>query len=244
MTLRVTFVGSGDAFGSGGRLQACIMLDDGHERVLLDCGTTSLVGMKRLGIEPNTIETVIVSHLHADHFGGIPFLVLDGQFSRRARALTVAGPVGTRDRVLATMEALYPSSSGVQRRFETVFQELSPAAPIRLGATQATAFLADHASGAPAHITRVEFGGRVIAYSGDTAWTPALVEASRGADLFICESYMHERRVPFHLSYAELLDHRDQLDCRRVVLTHMTGEMIAAEGILFERAEDGLVLDV
>jgi ribonuclease BN (tRNA processing enzyme) len=94
--LRLRFLGSGDAFGSGGRFQACLCLDGPGNRVLIDCGATSLVAMKRAGIDPNSIGTVLLSHLHGDHFGGVPFLVLDGQFRRRDRPLTVAGPPGTR----------------------------------------------------------------------------------------------------------------------------------------------------
>jgi ribonuclease BN (tRNA processing enzyme) len=78
--LQVRFVGSGDAFGSGGRFQACILLhapaQDGD--VLLDCGASSLVALKQQRQDPNRIVLVLVSHLHGDHFGGLPFLILDG----------------------------------------------------------------------------------------------------------------------------------------------------------------------
>ena len=51
-TVRV--VGSGDAFGTGGRFQACILLDAADGRVLLDCGASSLVALKQQGIDPGT----------------------------------------------------------------------------------------------------------------------------------------------------------------------------------------------
>lgn len=93
----VTFAGSGDAFGSGGRYQACIYLQapGSPGPVLVDCGTTSLSALKRLGLDPGEIAAVFVSHLHGDHSGGLPFLILDGQFSRRTKPLTIAGPPGT-----------------------------------------------------------------------------------------------------------------------------------------------------
>ena len=92
--LTVTFAGSGDAFGSGGRYQACIHLraPDGSGPVLLDCGATSLSALKRLGLDPGEIAAVFVSHLHGDHFGGLRFLILHGQFSRRTEPLIVTGP--------------------------------------------------------------------------------------------------------------------------------------------------------
>src|SRR5437867_5929422 len=77
--VRVTFLGSGDAFGNGGRHQTCIFLETGTRRVVLDCGAKSMLAMKRQGVEPLTLDAVLLSHLHGDHFGGLPLLILDAQ---------------------------------------------------------------------------------------------------------------------------------------------------------------------
>jgi ribonuclease BN (tRNA processing enzyme) len=70
------------------------------------------------------VDAVVLSHLHGDHFGGLPFLVLDGQFTRRTRPLTVLGPTGTAERLHAAMETLYPGSTAVQRRYVLQFVAL------------------------------------------------------------------------------------------------------------------------
>jgi ribonuclease BN (tRNA processing enzyme) len=239
--MEVTFVGSGDAFGSGGRLQACILLSGERGKLLVDCGATSLVGMKRLGIDPSTIEHVAVSHLHGDHFAGVPYLVLDGQFSRRERDLFVAGPPGARDRLHATFEALYPGSSSVERRFAMNVVELAPGERTPFGPATITAYEVDHASGAPPLALRIELEDKVIAYSGDTAWTGALAEAADGADLFIAEAYFFDRQVKFHLDYATLA--AKKVNAKRIVLTHMSADMLArANEASFEMAHDGLTL--
>src|SRR6266480_1677081 len=98
-SLDVLFAGTGDAFGSGGRLQTCIAVSVDGAMVLLDCGATALVGLKRAGVDLRAIEAVAVSHLHGDHFAGLPFLVLDGQFGGRTTDLVVAGPPGIRQRL-------------------------------------------------------------------------------------------------------------------------------------------------
>jgi ribonuclease BN (tRNA processing enzyme) len=241
--VQVQFLGSGDAFGSGGRFQACFMLrgTDGH--VLIDCGASSLIAMKRTGVDPSEIGWVLVSHLHVDHCGGVPFLILDGQFSRRTRPLVVAGPPGLQARMDTAMEVCFPGSTQVTRRFATDFLELPERLTRQVGPTLVTPFVVDHASGAPSYALRVEYGDKVIAYSGDTAWTEALVEVARGADLFICEAYFFEKNIKYHLDYQTLRRHRQHIDCRQVILTHMSQDMLSHLGeVEFECAEDGKIV--
>jgi len=232
--VRVRFLGSGDAFGSGGRFQTCIHVEAAGAQALLDCGASSLVAMRRFGVDPQAIDTVVLSHLHGDHFGGVPFLVLDGQFRRRTRPLTVAGPPGVEARVRAAMEVLFPGSTAVERRFVTRFVELAE-----------TPFPVVHASGAPPFALRLRCEGKVIAYSGDTEWTETLVDAARAADLFIAEALFVDKRVKFHLDVATLLANRARLDCRRLVLTHMSDDVLGRlDGLGVEAAEDGRELVV
>lgn len=244
--MQVRFVGSGDAFGSGGRAQTCIALTAPAATVLVDCGATSLSAMKAQGLDPGAVDAVVVSHLHGDHFGGIPFLVLDGQFSRRTAALTVVGPPGTDERLHTAMEALYPGSTRVERRFALDVVELRPdGTPHVAEGWSVRGWEVDHASGAPPLGLSVALGGRTFAYSGDTAWVPALREVAGGAHLFAAEAYSWERRVRFHLAYADLVEHADELEARRTIVTHMSPDMLARlDECSHEAATDGLVLDV
>jgi ribonuclease BN (tRNA processing enzyme) len=242
----VTFAGSGDAFGSGGRFQACIHLRAGDDApVLLDCGATSLPALRRSGLDPGEIAAVFVSHLHGDHFGGLPFLILDGQFTRRTSPLAVVGPPGTGPRLTEAMECLFPGSSTVSRRFPVEVTELPPGSTATVGGVQVAAWLADHPSGAPALALRLTLAGRVIAYTGDTAWTDTIIAAADGADLLIAEAYRMDQSIPYHLRHADLAAHRADLNCRRIVLTHMGPDVLAQQDRLgFEAACDGLVLTI
>ena len=239
----VTFAGSGDAFGSGGRLQACIAVQAGDQALmLLDCGATSLVALKRQGIDPNQVAAVLVSHLHVDHYGGLPQLILDGQFNRRQAPLTIAGPAGTAERLTAALEVMFPGSSTVRRRFEVNVIELQPGnghASIHDAVVHAVEV--DH--GMPGNTAlglRVDVAGKVIAYTGDTAWTDALVDLAADSDLLIAESYYWDKAVPYHLRHADLLAHRDQLASRHIILTHMSDDMLAhADDAAFDLAYDG-----
>jgi ribonuclease BN (tRNA processing enzyme) len=245
--ITVTFAGSGDAFGSGGRYQACIHLRGSAVRgaVLLDCGATSLSALKRLGLDPGEITAVFVSHLHGDHFGGLPFLLLDGQFSRRASPLTVAGPPGTARRLTEAMECLFPGSSTAVRRFGVDTVELAPGSARTVSGVTVSTWQADHPSGAPALLLRLGLAGKTIAYTGDTAWTGALADVAAGADLLIAEAYYRDRNIPYHLRHADLDAHRDRLAARRIILTHMSADVLDhPDEVSFEMASDGLVITV
>lgn len=209
----------------------------------MDCGASSLIAMKRAGVEANEIGYVLLSHLHGDHFGGLPFLILDGQFRRRERDLTVAGPPGTRERVHQAMEVLFPGSSSATRRFHTSFVEMTTREPNEIGPITARVFEMKHFSGAPSYAVRAAYGGKTIAYSGDTEWTPMLAEAAADSDVFICEAYFFEKRVPHHLDFLTLAEHRSELTCRRLVLTHMSEDMLGRlHEIDAEAAADGTLL--
>lgn len=241
--VRLQFLGSGDAFASGGRLQACLHLDGAREPLLIDCGATTLVACKRAGIDPRDLGWVALSHLHGDHFAGLAFLLLDGRFAARTKPLVIAGPAGTRERLDRTLEALYPGSTSAQRPFETNFVTLREGKPCELGAAVLTPFEVRHHSGAPSYALRVSYGGKVIAYSGDTEWTDSLLAVARGADLFVCECNFFDGKVPGHLDYRTLAAKRDQLECERVVITHMGEEMLAhLDGVDVEAAADGMVI--
>ena len=240
----VQFLGSGDAFGSGGRFQSCIYVRCEATHLLIDCGASSLIAMKRFGVDPSLIDTILLSHLHGDHFGGLPFFVMDAQFvSRRRKPLVVAGPPGLEARVFEAMEVMYPGSSQIQKEFALKFAELSEETATTLDPLVVTPYSVVHPSGAPAYALRVACEDKIIAYSGDTEWTEALIRAAHGADLFVCECFSPEKVGGYHLDYQTLMNQRTGLECRRLVLTHMNDDMLRQLGSLdVEGADDGKIV--
>ena len=81
--MRLQFIGTGDAFGSGGRFNTCFLVESSGLRFLIDCGATSLTALNRFDVDPDSIDAVFISHLHGDHFGGLVFM--------RSRALRYGG---------------------------------------------------------------------------------------------------------------------------------------------------------
>ena len=242
--VRLHLLGTGDAFGNGGRYQTCFWLEGADESLLIDCGATSLSALKAAGVEPNDIGSVVLTHLHGDHFGGLPFLILDGQFRRRTSTLTIAGPPDTEQRVHEAMEVLFPGSTRVRRRFKTAFVEVPYRERTSLGSAVATSVPVEQPE-TPACALRIEYGDRVVTYSGDTAWTEALVRLAEGADVFVAEAYFFDRKVPFHLDYRMLAEQRDALRAKRIVLTHMSPGMLGRQTEAeFECAYEGMVVSL
>jgi ribonuclease BN (tRNA processing enzyme) len=242
--MQVTFIGSGDAFGSGGRFNTCFLVSGERCRLLIDCGATSLVALKRQGIAPNDIDGVVLSHLHGDHFGGLPFLLLDAHhMSKRQRPFFLWGPAGTEARLTAAQVVLFPGSSRTALRFALTWREHAAGERAEGEGFAVTPFPAEHSAGAPCYSLRLEIDGRVVTYSGDTAWTDRLLAAGQGADLFICECSSFARALTGHLAYAELQPRLAQTGAKRIILTHMNPDMLAErDRIGHEMAQDGLTI--
>jgi ribonuclease BN (tRNA processing enzyme) len=245
MTVSLQFIGCGDAFGSGGRFNTCFHLVGERTNLLIDCGASSLVAMKKCGVDRNAIAMIVITHFHADHFGGIPFFILDAQFfGKRREPLTIVGPVGLPDWYERVMETAFPGSSKAAQKFELKLVEIAAGQSLDVGQVRVSACQALHGPpDGPNLAVRVEAEGISVAYTGDTEWTSALVPVARDADLLIAEAYFREKSIPTHLSLNTIEAHIDDLRPRRLVLTHMSDEMLDhPDRADFETAEDGKVI--
>ncbi len=246
--MKLMIVGSGDAFGSGGRSNTCFWLETAKGTLVVDFGASALPALKARALEPNRIDAIILSHLHGDHFGGLPFLLLDAQFlSRREKPLLIAGPPGTRARLDAALEVFFPKSTGSKWRFPWTVEEIPVGVESNvLGHSLITAEVI-HQSGAPSTALRLSDGERIFAYSGDTEWTDALKPIANEADLFVCECYAYAGKLTGHMSWEILRTKIPELNAQRLMVTHMNPSVLSRldeiknAGVLI--ADDGLVLE-
>lgn len=244
--MKLQFLGSGDAFGSGGRFNTCFHLERAtHGNVLIDCGASSMVAIRKWGVDPNKVSTVLVTHLHGDHFAGLPFFLLDAQLiSRRTTPLILAGPPGFKERLQIVREALFAGSTVIEPKYPLEIRELALHARVEIDGLTVTPYLMKHFSGAPSYALRVETEGKVLTYSGDTEWVEELIPAAAHADLFICEAYFFDKVMKYHIDYMTLAKHLPQIGARRTIVTHMSSELLGREKeIALEAAHDGLVVD-
>jgi ribonuclease BN (tRNA processing enzyme) len=242
----ITFVGTSDAFGAGGRRQSAILIRSDSGGVLVDCGATTGSGLHQLGIAVDEIDAILVSHFHGDHFGGIPLLLLDALYEEnRKRALRIAGPPGIEARVHRLAEAMGHPLQGRQWTFEIAFAELPAGVRQDVGPLRIRSFATHHNPDACPHGMLIEVDGQQIAYSGDTGWFEGLPRQVAESDLFICECTYHRNGFDYHLSHQQLVEYRDRFDCGRIILTHLGEEMAERRASSeFEAADDGLTIRI
>jgi len=244
--VRLTFLGTGDAFSARGRHQAGYLVRAADSAFLLDCGAGTLTAMKRQQIDAAPIDTVLISHLHGDHFAGLPFLFLEYTYEQpRDRPLRIAGPPGTEERVWTLYRAAYRELAEHPLPFAVEFTELIPGVPQTLGPVHIEPFRVPHQRHEISLGLRVRVADRTLLYSGDTGWTEELVTRSHGVDLFLCECSFFETRVDFHLDYPRLAEQRARFGAQRMILTHLGREVWArAPEVEIEMATDGLTIEI
>src|SRR5665213_1490403 len=243
--MQLQFVGCGDALGSGGRYNTCFHIQGDQVNFLIDCGASSLPALQRLGIERDAIDLILITHFHGDHFAGLPFLLLDAQFSRRNRPLLIAGPPGIEQKLPQVMEALFEHSSRTTQKFDLSVVALMPEETRSFGAVKRQPYPVVHGeSGGPFLGYRIEAEGRIIAYSADTEWTETLIPLAREADLFVAEAYYYDTVVKNHLSLATLQARLPEIKPKRLVLTHMSDAMLGRLDTLEHTpAHDGMIVE-
>ncbi len=246
MAVSVQIIGSGDAFGSGGRFQTCLLVEDSRGQFAVDFGPSSLVALKGKGIEPADLGMVVLTHLHGDHFGGLPFLLLDRQMRAECEApLTITGPPGLTERLRALCDLLFPGVWDKGWRFALELIEIEPGEALDVLGRRVDTRLVVHSTGdAPPTAVRLRCDDKSIAFSGDTGWTEALIDIADNSDVFVCECYFFDKNPSkHHMNFATVQEMKDRLNTRRLVLTHMSDEMLCRlDEIDIETAYDGLTI--
>ena len=243
---RLTFIGTSDAFGAGGRRQAAIFVETASGGLLLDCAPTTNTGLAELGIARDAVDAIAISHFHADHFAGIPGFLLAAIYEdRRRHPLVVAGPPGVEARVRGAADAIGSGLAGRELPFALRWVELAAEQRVDVGPATLRAFAVQHQPDSCPHGLHVESGGRRLVYSGDTGWFDDLPRHTRGADLFVCECTFAEPVIPEHMAYSELVTRASRFGCERLVLTHLGTDMADRRGQLeIPTADDGLTLEL
>jgi ribonuclease BN (tRNA processing enzyme) len=254
--LRLTVIGSADAFNACGRRHSCYVLEgDELGPLMVDFGATALQGLHACGFKASEIKGFAFTHLHGDHVGGWPFLVIDGMFAdvRRER-LDVVGPAGVAQRLDTFLEAGYGDVATRERPYETRVRELFPGGTITHAGATIRAFPAEHMDPPEEPMClRVTANGKSVAFSGDTAMCDGLLEAADGVDLLVAECSCLAQPCGRHCTWEDWREKLAEVKAKRVLLTHLgvsvrqsTDRLLAEapDGVDLSFADDGLVIEL
>ncbi|WP_442591361.1 MBL fold metallo-hydrolase [Pedobacter sp. AW31-3R] len=243
-TNSLRILGCGDAFASGGQFHTCFYLHTPKAGVLIDCGATVLQSLKKFEVKPEDIDVILITHLHGDHYGGLPYFLMDAAVNKRQKKLTIVTPPTGEARIKALLDLLYPASDKTEK-LPVEFLAYAPDQVIRLAGIQVKAFPVVHSQAALSHGLRITIGDKILSYSGDTSWTENLVPLSEGADLFICECNFYHTSTPTHLNYLKLIAEIPRLTCKQILLTHLSEEMLKElPKIELPVAREGMVIKI
>jgi ribonuclease BN (tRNA processing enzyme) len=247
-TVKISFLGTGDAFSAGGRSQSAYLMEspigspDGA--LLLDCGSTALASLNRQNLRTASIDTIFLSHLHGDHIGGLPFLFLHFLYIQpRCKPLRIVGPPGVESRVRMLFEATYADTAAEPLSYALEFTEALPQEELRIGDIRFLPFAVPHSKHSLSLGCEIEIGGRKIVYTGDSGWTEDLLAHTQSADLFICECSYFETRIATHLDYPLIAENLARFGAKRIILTHLGEEVLQRQQeVKIEIAFDGLTV--
>jgi ribonuclease BN (tRNA processing enzyme) len=242
--VRIDFLGSGTAFSDGGRHHSAYMIKSPRGSLLLDCGPTTLASLKRHDLPTEPINQVLLSHLHGDHFAGLPFLFLEYVYVEpRNRPLVIAGPPGIEESVRTLFQAMYPDAASEPLPYHIVFVEAVPDRRFWFGDIEVNPFRVPHQDHPVSLGFELLVDKRKIIYTGDSGWTEDLIARTQGADLLICECTFFETRLDTHMDYPRIWENRERFGAKRIVLTHLGQEMLQRRHeIDLELAYDGLTI--
>ncbi len=196
---------------------SCYLIEHEGSRIVLDLGNGSLGALAKYA-DIYAVDAVIISHLHVDHFIDLCsyYVALKYRPGGPGKPLQVWGPSDTGRRLVNAYGLR--GNEGVSGEFE--IRDLEP--EFQLGAfTIRTSRLVHPVE---TYGIRVEAGGNVLAYSGDTGPTDRLVDIARGADLALFEaSFLEGVRNPtdLHLTSQEAAEHATRAGAAELVLTHL-----------------------
>ena len=205
-----------------------------------------MLALKSQNFTTDTIDGVIISHFHGDHFGGLPYLLLDANFNQQRTApFHIMGPPGISDRVEALLEASYPKVAIGSLGFEVHFEEFEHLTKQDFGPFQLEAIPVVHVPESNPHGIRLYYQQSLLSFSGDTGWTENLYQIADGAHLFVCECNFFETEMPSHLNYRKIVKERDNLKCERIILNHLGAEMLDNLSLVdLQCGEDGMTLEL
>lgn len=204
---------------AGGACSGYLVRHDGFT-LWMDTGHGTLAHLQE-HVAVTDVDAVFISHAHPDHFVDIyPFFYSMFWREDRKQQVPVYGPQMAHTRM---SRLLTPRDGQDDFNTQLPWNDFRAGQTIELGPLRMTAF--DSAHSCTNVCLRIEAGGKVLTYTGDTGPHPDLAKAATDADLFLCEaSWLDAERSipePIHLRAGEAGEIATQAGAKHLVLTHV-----------------------
>lgn len=203
--LHVYICGSGSPMADPDRAGACLGVIAGETRLIFDVGSGSIRVLGRMGFPVARTERLFLTHLHSDHFDGLGELMVQSWVpGARATPLPVSGPPGTGEVAAGfnrayAVDAAYrtahhgpvvanPAGHGLAPEEIVIPAGRDSVTVLREGDLTVTAIRVSHDPVKDAYGYRIDYKGRSIAISGDTAFDPRFARAAKGVDVLFHEA--------------------------------------------------------
>jgi ribonuclease Z len=201
--LHVVLVGTGSPLADPGRASACTAVVGGGEFVLVDIGPSSWRKVDLLGLPLDKLSAILLTHFHSDHIGDLGEATTMSWANGRKKTLDVYGPEGVASVVEGFAKA-YALDVGYRNKHHgetnmpretagAVAHTITLPAPDGIATVferngfKVQAFAVKHDPVTPAYGYRIEYAGRAVVFSGDTAKSENLARYAGGADILIHE---------------------------------------------------------
>lgn len=221
--MKITFLGVGeacDAVVPNTAVWIQTRTDSGQPRsVLFDCGPTVTPLYFRETNDPDDLDALWISHFHADHFFGVPTLLLRFWEMKRQKTLNIIGQTGIRQVLSKTMDLAYPGFL-TKLTYPLVFQEVEPQ-PDALRFLGLSWRFAQNGHGQRDLAVRLEDGEKAVFYSGDGSPTFETLTIAQGCDLIIHEAFDLDDSMPGHGTVQKCIDFGRSAKAACLALVHI-----------------------
>lgn len=241
---KLTVIGSGDAFSTGGRFQSCFLVEEGEKNFIVDCGANAYVNLVRTFGDLDRLQRIFITHFHGDHYGGIPFILINRRFFGRGSNLEIWAPTGAKKRIRDLGEALYPGLGDELVDQDGLFiREYESEIEFESGGIRVWPVPVVHAPDSIPHGLRISIGEKTMGFSGDTEWNSNILQIAEGTELMMLECNNFSSIRPGHVTYSQIEEQGAEIRTKNLVLNHFGDEMLSnSEKVKGNMAEDGMEL--
>ena len=215
--MKIVFLGVGEAFDENYPNNSHLILSE-KTNLLLDCGYSTPPQLWRYNPDKDFLDVIYISHCHADHYFGLPAVLLRMWEDGRRKPLTLIGQKGFRKTIEELIELAYPGFSK-KFEFERKYLEVIPGQSLIFNELTLNFAQTKHSLSNLA--VKISDAKHSVCYSGDGMFTEETEKLYEGSDLVIQETYLLDEEKIGHANIMQLIEMAKRRNVKVIALTHL-----------------------